>query len=262
MVNVVVEVDDEGKEDGLNSRTRASSSVPGPVPTAAAARAAAERVPPLATGLLQPYDGGTRVRASSNAFGAAAKLGGRTGAATQERPRVAPFADREESVEAPNVFDTVNTVTSNMSCSSHFATLEYSDMTKEERYEARQLMKDFVRTMVRGRPFVVEVGSGEERKCFCALSRKLDRLRISVGEGDKKVREVRLASIVEVTPSNAEGNGDSPCASLVLDTDQCITFRLDAFDERDALVACLTMLSSQAKLGAAPHASECTSDRF
>merc|ERR1712183_334220 len=123
---------------------------------------------------------------------------------------------------------------------------DYEEMTKEQRSEARRIMKDFVKTMVRGRRFTVVAASGEVRTCFCALSRKLDRLRISTGEHEKKVREVHLASIQEVASEDCSGICDEVSATLVLNTDQCITFRLPGGDDRDKL-ACLNLLSTQAK---------------
>lgn len=151
--------------------------------------------------------------------------------------------DGRATGEPPSLFDTVGT---NVTLSP-FTTFDYEEMTKEQRSEARRIMKDFVKTMVRGRRFAVVAASGEIRTCFCALSRKLDRLRISIGEHDKKVREVHLSSILEVSCFDSTGIWDEVSATLALNTDQCITFRLPGGEERDKLVACLTLLSSQAK---------------
>lgn len=146
-----------------------------------------------------------------------------------------------------NTASLFNTLSSNMTnlSVSPFTTLDYEDMPKEQRREARQLIKDFVQAMVRGRHIAVVTASGDVRTCFCALTRQLDRLRISFDESESKVREVLLSSVAEIVVD--ENPVDDLLATLVLDNEQSITFRPKSMDERDKLAACLTMLIGQAK---------------
>jgi len=118
-------------------------------------------------------------------------------------------------------------------------------MSKQQRYETRQVVKEFVKTMVRGRTFTVVAPSGELRKCFCALSRQLDKLRISLSEKDKRVREIRLSTIQEITSGGCFAS--TLLVTLRLQGDQCITFELLSPEDREKFEACLSFLCSQAK---------------
>merc|ERR1711904_628391 len=59
-----------------------------------------------------------------------------------------------------------------------FATLDYEERTMQQKQTAKQLVKDFVKTMVKGRQFSAVLPSGQVRACFCALNRSLDKLQI------------------------------------------------------------------------------------
>lgn len=138
-----------------------------------------------------------------------------------------------------------------------FATLDYEEMTKKQKVSAKQLVKDFVKTMVRGRQLVAVLPSGQVRACFCALNRGLDKLQIRANERDRHGRTVPLATIAEIVvgsdkSASAGTEGletplDDLSITLVLDTDECITFRLEDLESRDKLAACLTMFSGQAR---------------
>lgn len=138
-----------------------------------------------------------------------------------------------------------------------FATLDYEEMTKKQKQSAKQLVKDFVKTMVRGRQLMAMLPSGQVRPCFCALNRSLDKLQIRANERDRHGRTVALASIAEIVvgsdkSASAGTEGletplDDLSLTLVLDTDECITFRLEDLESRDKLAACLTMFSGQAR---------------
>jgi len=145
-----------------------------------------------------------------------------------------------------SVFDTLNSTV------SAFDSLEsaYAEMTREERQETRQLVKDFVKKMVKGQDLEVVAASGEVRSCFCALSRKLDKLKVSVGEKgqDKRVREIPLSGVTEVFGGGGSGAVDEDLAvTLSLATQECITLRVKDAESRDQLIQCLTMFSNQAK---------------
>merc|ERR1711920_430598 len=135
---------------------------------------------------------------------------------------------------------------------SAFDSLEsaYAEMTRDQRQETRHLVKDFVKKMVKGQEFEVVAASGEIRSCFCALSRKLDKLKVSVGEKgqDKRVREIPLSGVTEVYGGGGSGAIDEDLAvTLSLATQECITLQVRDAEQRDQLVHCLTMFSNQAR---------------
>lgn len=141
--------------------------------------------------------------------------------------------------------------------SEPFATLEYEEATKRQKSTAKQLVKDFVKTMVRGRQLYAMLPTGQARACFCALNRGLDKLQIRAQEKDRHGRTVPLQNIAEIvvgsdrSASAATAGLETPlddlCVTLVLESDECITFRLEDVESRDKLAACLTMFSGQAR---------------
>jgi len=148
-----------------------------------------------------------------------------------------------------SAFDTLN------STLSAFDSLEsaYAEMTQEERQETRHLVKDFVKKMVKGQEFGVVAASGEIRSCFCALSRKLDKLKVSVGDKgqDKRVREIPLSGVTDVFGGGGGGSGaidEDLAVTLSLATQECITLRVRDTESRDQLISCLTMFSNQARI--------------
>jgi len=138
-----------------------------------------------------------------------------------------------------------------------FATVEYEEVTKKQKQSAKQLVKDFVKTMVRGRQFSAVLPSGQVRNCFCALNRSLDKLQIRANERDRHGRTVPLQNIAEIvvgsdkTVSLATEALETPLddlsVTLVLETDECITFRMEDLESRDKMAACMTMFSGQAR---------------
>jgi len=140
-----------------------------------------------------------------------------------------------------------------------FATMEYEEMTKRQKSSAKQLVKDFVKTMVRGRQFSAVLPTGQTRACFCALNRGLDKLQIRANERDRHGRTVPLQNIAEIVVGSDKGASaatsgletplDDLSVTLVLETEECITFRLEDIESRDKLAACLTMFSGQARTG-------------
>lgn len=130
-------------------------------------------------------------------------------------------------------------------------------MSKEQKQSAKRLVKDFVQKMVKGRQLAAILPSGQVRLCFCALSRTLDKLQIRANEKDKQGRNVLLSSIAEIvvgsdtSASDMCGNLETPlddfCVTLMLDSEESITFRLDDMESRDKLAICLSMFSDRAR---------------
>lgn len=134
--------------------------------------------------------------------------------------------------------------------SSPFNTLDYEEMTRHERHDARALLKDFVKTMVRGRHLSVIDGDGKTRHCFCSLNRKLDKLKISLNRNDEKSREFLLSCIEDIllgstARSVLDESQDEQLVTLKLDTRDLITFLFPDLESRDKFVMCLKMFSIQ-----------------
>jgi len=133
----------------------------------------------------------------------------------------------------------------------------YEDMTKEQRTEAKRIIKDFVKSMVKGRQLHVVLASGQVRTVLVSLSRKLDVLKIKANQNDKQVRSVPLASVDEIIVGQDAGGSaavegletplDDLSVTLALTTQECITFRMPDMEARDTLVMCFTMFSNEAR---------------
>jgi len=134
----------------------------------------------------------------------------------------------------------------------------YEGMSKEQRGEAKRIIKEFVRTMVKGRSLTVVPASGNARTCFVSMSRKLDTLKIRASEKkDQQARPIALVDIEEILVGTDVGGSqacegletplDDLCVTLVLTSLDCITFRMPDMDSRDTLVMCLTMFSNEAR---------------
>jgi len=143
------------------------------------------------------------------------------------------------------------------SATSSRASSGYGEMSKEQRGEAKRIIKEFVRTMVKGRNLTVVPASGKPRPCFVSMSRKLDTLKIRAGEKDKQARPIPLTDIEEIlVGTDTQGSQacegletplDDLCVTLVLSGGDCITFRMPDMESRDTLVMCLTMFSNEAR---------------
>lgn len=159
--------------------------------------------------------------------------------------------------KAPKDFDEQTEGGQSFQSSGSRASSGYEGMSKEQRSEAKRIIKEFVRTMVKGRTLTVVPANGNVRKCFVSLSRKLDALKIRANEKDKQARAIALVDIDEmlvgtdVSGSQACEGLETPlddlCVTLVLASGDCITFRMPDMDSRDTLVMCLTMFSNEAR---------------
>lgn len=194
-------------------------------------------------------------KAASPGGGCAGKVSQGSSSTTASQKAAAPPLAKEAppAREAPpakqvSPFDTQDSMLSTFTA---FDTLEaaYQEMTREERKEARELVKDFVKGMVRGREFSVIAASGELRTCFCSLSRKLDKLKVSLGDKDRRIREIPLTDVIEVAAGGVDGPDEQERAvTLTLVSEECLTLQLPDTEARNQLVTCLNMFSNQARL--------------
>jgi len=121
--------------------------------------------------------------------------------------------------------------------------------TRQQRQEAKQVIKEFVKDMVKGRKMTVMTQSGQVKTCSAYLNRGLDTFSIKVS-GQK--RKILLKDIEEIHSGSERIEGvDTPldelCATLMLVSDDCITFRLNDVNARDTFIMCLLMFCNHHK---------------
>lgn len=145
-----------------------------------------------------------------------------------------------------------DTQTSQQSTGSAFDTIDYEEMSKAQQHEARHLVKDFVKAMVRGRHIAVVDASGQKRNCFCSLSKRIDRLKVSSGPKDRKPREIQLSGISDLVNDSADIDASAEglvtsSVTLWLDTRESFIFHFPTSAERDEFATCLAMFAKRAR---------------
>lgn len=123
---------------------------------------------------------------------------------------------------------------------------EASDMveghTKEQKTEAKKVVKDFVKKMVKGEKMNVMTESGSLKACTCFLSRGLDTLKIKVGTQQRNIALMEIEEIqVGTEVTGVSTPVDELCATLMLAGGDCLSFRLPDVNARDTFVMCLLM---------------------
>mmetsp|Transcript_133538 Transcript_133538/g.426855 ORF Transcript_133538/g.426855 Transcript_133538/m.426855 type:complete len:238 (-) Transcript_133538:137-850(-) len=120
--------------------------------------------------------------------------------------------------------------------------------SKEQKQQAKAVVKDFVKGMVKGRKMNVLAQNGSIKQCTATLSRNLDTFRIKVGG---QTRNIELRDIEEIHAGEGlEGIAtplDELCATLMLASEDCITFRMCDINDRDTFVMCLLMFCNNQK---------------
>merc|ERR1712232_1269400 len=111
------------------------------------------------------------------------------------------------------------------------------------KHQARQIVKDFVREMVKGKKMAVMKSNGSLSTVTVSLSRDLKSLKV---KARGSTRAIALQKDIEEIHPGAEVDGiDTPadelCATLMLASGDCITFRLNDINARDTFVYCLLM---------------------
>lgn len=132
-------------------------------------------------------------------------------------------------------------------------------MSKDERKKAKGAVKVFVQKIVKGMELMVVLPNGTRKNCWVAITRKLDKLRIKSSKSSSGSKDVPMTNVDEIlvgsdaTQSLACEGIDTPLdelsVTLVLRTQDCITFRLPDTENRDTFVMCLSMFASEARQG-------------
>mmetsp|Transcript_12968 Transcript_12968/g.34717 ORF Transcript_12968/g.34717 Transcript_12968/m.34717 type:complete len:227 (-) Transcript_12968:112-792(-) len=163
-----------------------------------------------------------------------------------------PKFDKAASRPRPSKLTRDEEATSEVSSGNDINSELVEGMTaKESKQQAKALVKDFVREMVKGRKVNVMKQNGQLTMCTVTLARALDRMSIKAGTAQ---RTIKLKQVEEIHPgADVEGTLgiDTPlddlCATLMLAEGDCITFRLQDINDRDTFVCCLLMFCNSLK---------------
>lgn len=121
---------------------------------------------------------------------------------------------------------------------------------REQKQQAKAVVKEFTKAMVKGRKINVIAPDGSLKSCTVSLGRSLDTMRIKVKSNS---RSIPLRDIEEIHAGEAteeiqiQTPLDDLCATLMLPSDESITFRLNDINERDTFVMCLLMFCNNQK---------------
>mmetsp|Transcript_87446 Transcript_87446/g.167666 ORF Transcript_87446/g.167666 Transcript_87446/m.167666 type:complete len:240 (-) Transcript_87446:90-809(-) len=121
---------------------------------------------------------------------------------------------------------------------------------KEQQKQVKKLVKDFVKEMVRGKKMNVMKANGQLTTCSVSLTRSLDELKVKVSG---QTRNIPLTDIEEMHAGTEAPDVDTPlddmCATLMLASGDCISFRLSDINSRDTFILCLTMFCNNQGMG-------------
>lgn len=113
----------------------------------------------------------------------------------------------------------------------------------QEAAKIQQAMKSFVRSMVRGQQMGVISPDGALRTCNCSLDKKLKKFKLQL---KGSVREIPLADMSEVfqgtEPEDIKTPLDELCATIMLESQECISFHFNDVPAREHFATCLQIL--------------------
>lgn len=169
----------------------------------------------------------------------------RTGASFASRaPRRNPYDDDDCQSVGGQSMASVKSV----------AVQKYSDIIsgpKKSSAEMKQLVKDFVKEMVKGKELKVIRADGQLKGVMCGVARALDTFKIKAGN---QVRKIPLRTIDRVLLGDAseelddlETPLDEKCSTLELDSGECISFKFPNTKKAEEFTLCLTMFTDNQK---------------
>lgn len=113
----------------------------------------------------------------------------------------------------------------------------------QEAAKIQQAMKTFVRSMVRGQQMGVISPDGALRTCSCSLDKKLKTFIIEL-KGSR--RHIPLAEMSEVFQGKEPEDIDTPldelCSTVMLQSQECISFHFSDVPAREHFAMCLQVL--------------------
>eukprot|EP00928_Gymnodinium_smaydae_P048685 TRINITY_DN32582_c0_g1_i1.p1 TRINITY_DN32582_c0_g1~~TRINITY_DN32582_c0_g1_i1.p1 ORF type:complete len:230 (+),score=67.95 TRINITY_DN32582_c0_g1_i1:124-813(+) len=113
--------------------------------------------------------------------------------------------------------------------------------------EAQQVVKQFVRNMVKGTTLRVLSTNGGSAECFITLDRKLTTMSLQrAGKKSASKRGVLLEQIVQIAvgdevADDVELQVHELCVTCFMDDGQAIAFEFDDIEQRDTFALCLSM---------------------
>lgn len=95
-------------------------------------------------------------------------------------------------------------------------------------------MKTFVKSMVRGKDMNVLSVDGQLRACTCSFDRKLRNYNITINKDVRSIPLTRFREVFQGTePDDIATPLDELCATFVLDSGECLSFRFKDEQERE-----------------------------
>jgi len=124
-------------------------------------------------------------------------------------------------------FSTLGTTLSSAASSGRSGFLEDTIPThKGDVMRIQSQVKTFTKSMVRGKEMSFLSADGEIRNCTCSFDRRLQKYNLLI---NKEMRSFPLVNIKEVFRGVEPGSIPTPleelCATIMLDTGECLSFR-------------------------------------
>lgn len=126
--------------------------------------------------------------------------------------------------------------------------VDSNGLSAEQQKQAKSVIKDFVKEMVRGRKMSVISKAGAIRACTVFLGRKLDTFKIQAGSN---IRKIPLTDISDLHVGQDGPSIDTPlddlCCTMALAAGECLTFRFPDITARDTFAMCMLMFVNGAR---------------
>jgi len=112
---------------------------------------------------------------------------------------------------------------------------------QQEALALRELMRRFLRDLVRGKPFFVVMETSTE-PCHLTLVPSFHFLQLRL---NGRVHDIPIKAIKDVCPGRLREDGFVPaamdrlCSTMVLQNGECVTFRFETLQERDEFSKCV-----------------------
>lgn len=107
----------------------------------------------------------------------------------------------------------------------------------------QKLMKAFSKGMVKGREMNVLSVDGQLRACTCSFDRKLRNYKIVISRETRSIPLTRFREVFQGTePEDIATPLDELCATLMLDSGECLSFRFEDVAERENFAMCLSII--------------------
>lgn len=116
----------------------------------------------------------------------------------------------------------------------------------QEAVALRELMRRFVHDMLRGRQILVAVEGGVTELCRLSLAPNLHYLQLTLRGA---AHDIPMKTVKDICPGELTADIAAPvavdrlCTTLVLQNNECVTFRFETLLERDEFTKCVQVIS-------------------